>query len=86
MTSKILQTLEGRKLLTRSSSPDDGRLRFIELTEAGRALVARSTALAKESTRSRSETSGDRVSPRTACRIPDERATTGGHADRPVPL
>jgi DNA-binding MarR family transcriptional regulator len=48
MTSKILKTLEARKLIRRSTDPSDARVRIIELTESGRALVTRAIALARE--------------------------------------
>jgi len=48
MTSKILKTLEARKLIRRSTSASDARARVIELTESGRALVTRAIALARD--------------------------------------
>jgi len=48
MTSKLLQGLEKRKLVKRVASTADARVRHIELTPAGRALVTSSTAAARE--------------------------------------
>lgn len=48
MTSKILKALEARKLIRRSTSAGDARLRIIELTDSGRALVVRAIALARD--------------------------------------
>jgi len=48
MTSKILQGLVARKLVRRSTSPGDARVRIIDLTEPGRTLVKRAIALARD--------------------------------------
>jgi DNA-binding MarR family transcriptional regulator len=48
MTSKILQALEVRQLVRRAPDPSDARVRHVELTESGRAMITESTALARE--------------------------------------
>ena len=48
MTSKLLQGLEARKLVRRTTSSTDARVRFVELTDAGRATITKSTAIARE--------------------------------------
>jgi DNA-binding MarR family transcriptional regulator len=44
MTSQVIRKLEGRDLVARALDPADSRARQLQLTEAGRVLVARALA------------------------------------------
>lgn len=45
MTSQVLRTLEGMRLITRSQSPDDGRARRLSVTKRGMALAQHAIAI-----------------------------------------
>ncbi len=48
MTSKVLQTLEGKNLVERQNHPQDGRAKQLRLTDAGEGLLRQAHAVMEQ--------------------------------------